>query len=273
MKRSSFLPPLLLTSCHKQLTMLVKAIELALNNMKKETDKHKHQVLFQQCLNRLSMIRENFISEESLLEVPGFSEYVIRQIKNRIDIPPEHANLGKKRKPEKHDQSSTAKKQPSHNFIDDEEYGSSGAKQALIPNPGEGYKPEPGSGAYAVLKALNDESPASLTKEELKLAASHYCRYSMKETGPTSAWKEITLLLRKRLVLKTGKGAQESYIITAKGMEVAGAMDGQNGEKEDLLREIRAIGDILPHIEKALVTRFRSNVCDRKIDHFETLPL
>ena len=95
----------------------------------------------------------------------------------------------------------------------------------------------------------------------------------MKETGSTSAWKEITLLLRKRLVLKTGKGAQESYIITAKGMEVAGAMDGQNGEKEDLLREIRAIGDILPHIEKALVTRFRSNVCDRKIDHFETLPL
>ena len=100
--------------------MLVKAIELALNNMKKETDEHKHQVLFQQCLNRLSMIRENFISEESLLEVPGFSEYVIRQ---------------------------------------------------------------------------------------------------------------------------------------------------------DLLREIRTIGDILPHIEKALVTRFRSNVCDRKIDHFETLPL
>ena len=95
----------------------------------------------------------------------------------------------------------------------------------------------------------------------------------MKETGSTSAWKEITLLLRKRLVLKTGKGAQESYIITAKGMEVAGAMDGQNGEKEDLLREIRAIGDILPHIEKALVTTFRSNVCDRKIDHFETLPL
>ena len=59
--------------------MLVKAIELALNNMKKETDNHKHQVLFQQCLNRLSMIRENFISEESRLEVPGFSEYVIRQ--------------------------------------------------------------------------------------------------------------------------------------------------------------------------------------------------
>ena len=68
----------------------------------------------------------------------------------------------------------------------------SGAHQALIPNPGEGYKPEPGSGAYAVLKALNDEIPASLTKQELKLAASHYCRYSMKETGSTSAWKNNT---------------------------------------------------------------------------------
>ena len=69
----------------------------------------------------------------------------------------------------------------------------------------------------------------------------------------------MTILLRKKMVIRTGKGAEESFILTAKGKEVAEKMEGPNKKKEEFLREIRSIGKILPHIEKALLVRFKSN--------------
>ena len=44
------------------------------------------------------------------------------------------------------------------------------------------------------MKALSEESPPSLRKEELKDVASKYSSKSMKETGPFSAWKEIYMI-------------------------------------------------------------------------------
>ena len=45
-------------------------------------------MLYQQCLNRLSKVQGTTITEEALLEVPGFSEFVLSQIQNRMDYPP-----------------------------------------------------------------------------------------------------------------------------------------------------------------------------------------
>ena len=39
-------------------------------------------------LNRLSKVQGKTITEEAILEVPGFSEFVLSQIKSRIDYPP-----------------------------------------------------------------------------------------------------------------------------------------------------------------------------------------
>ena len=77
--------------------------------------------------------------------------------------------------------------------------------------------------------------------------------------GQLTARKEMTILLHKKMVIRTGKGAEESFILTAKGKEVAKKMEGPNKKKEEFLREIRSIGKILPHIEKALLVRFKSN--------------
>ena len=63
----------------------------------------------------------------------------------------------------------------------------------------------------------------------------------------------------QKMVIRTGKGAEESFILTAKGKEVAEKMEGPNKKKEEFLREIRSIGKILLHIEKALLVRFKSN--------------
>ena len=67
-------------SCHPPLAqvviMLVKSIEVTLNNLKRETEFRKLEVLYQQCLNRLSKVQGTTITEEALLEVPGFSEFV-----------------------------------------------------------------------------------------------------------------------------------------------------------------------------------------------------
>ena len=145
-------------------------------------------MLYQQCLNRLSKVQGTTITEEALLEVPGFSEFVLSQIQNRMDYPP------RKRKADESVPSKPAKKRQSgSNCVDEDDNGLWGVSQAPIPNPGEGFKPQPGSGAFAIVKALSEESPPSLRKEELKDAASKYSSKSMKETGPSSAWKEMTI--------------------------------------------------------------------------------
>ena len=224
-------------SCHppfaQVVIMLVKSIEVTLNNLKRETEFRKLEVLYQQCLNRLSKVQGTTITEEALLEVPGFSEFVLSQIQNRMDYPP------RKRKADESVPSKPAKKRQSgSNCVDEDDNGLWGVSQAPIPNPGEGFKPQPGSGAFAIVKALSEESPPSLRKEELKDAASKYSSKSMNETGPFSAWKEMTILLRKKIVIRTGKGAEESFILTAKGKEVAEKMEGPNKKKEEFLREI-----------------------------------
>ena len=110
-----------------------------------------------------------------------------------MDYPP------RKRKADESVPSKPAKKRQSgSNCVDEDDNGLWGVSQAPIPNPGEGFKPQPGSGAFAIVKALSEESPPSLRKEELKDAASKYSSKSMKETGPFSAWKEMTILLRKK---------------------------------------------------------------------------
>ena len=110
-----------------------------------------------------------------------------------MDYPP------RKRKADESVPSKPAKKRQSGSkCVDEDDNGLWGVSQAPIPNPGEGFKPQPGSGAFAIVKALSEESPPSLRKEELKDAASKYSSKSMKETGPFSAWKEMTILLRKK---------------------------------------------------------------------------
>ena len=227
-------------------------------------------MLYQQCLNRLSKVQGTTITEGALLEVPGFSEFVLSQIKNRMDNPP------RKRKADESEPSKPAKKRQSgsskqhrveatvsdvFDHADNPEVVEIIAKQQQEARvwSGEGFKLQPGSGAFAIVKALSEESPPSLRKEELKDAASKYSSKSMKETGPFSAWKEMTILLRKKMVIRTGKGAEESFLLTSKGKEVAENMEGPNKKKEEFLREIRSIGKILPHIEKALLVRFKSN--------------
>ena len=42
----------------------------------------------------------------------------------------------------------------------------------------------------------------------------------------------------QKMVIRTGKGAEESFILTAKGKEVAEKMEGPNKKKEEFLREI-----------------------------------
>ena len=98
-------------SCHPPLAqvviMLVKSIEVTLNILKRETEFRKLEVLYQQCLNRLSKVQGTTITEEALLEVPGFSEFVLSQIKNRMDNPP------RKRKADESEPSKPAKKRQS----------------------------------------------------------------------------------------------------------------------------------------------------------------
>ena len=49
---------------------------------------------------------------------------------------------------------------------------------------------------------------------------------------PPGRWKGMTILLRKKMVIRTGKGAEESFILTAKGKEVAEKMEDPIKKKE-----------------------------------------
>ena len=120
------------------------------------------------------------------------------------------------------------------------------------------YKPVHASGAYAILKALQNECHPCLKKEELKDAAQVYCDRSMKETGPNSAWKDAAMLLKKRLISKTGKGNQEVYTLTAKGADIAENMDGVNNSRDDFAKQLEQIENISPSIQKAIVRGFKT---------------
>ena len=75
-------------------------------------------MLYQQCLNRLSKVQGTTITEEALLEVPGFSEFVLSQIQNRMDYPP------RKRKADESVPSKPAKKRQSgSDFVDEDDNG------------------------------------------------------------------------------------------------------------------------------------------------------
>ena len=63
--------------------MLVISIVAALTKLKTEAEEFKMTVLYQQCLNRLGKYSETSITEEELGEIPGFSEYVINEIKQK----------------------------------------------------------------------------------------------------------------------------------------------------------------------------------------------
>ena len=250
--------------------MLVISIVAALTKLKSEAEEFKMTVLYQQCLNRLGKYSETSITEEELGEIPGFSEYVINEIKqkatdkrkakddentdSRKKLKENENQVFKRTKPIQSLRSGDLKckecgtnseivpgcnmwkcknclvkecllckkvVQVMHFFGDgDAVKASSGkfcpisynleedsavdnvfknimkASQESVKNI---YEPEHQSGAYAILKALHNETPPTLPKEELKDAAQLFCRTSLKETGPSSAWKDATLLLKRRL--------------------------------------------------------------------------
>ena len=120
------------------------------------------------------------------------------------------------------------------------------------------YRPDHASGAYAILKALQNETPACLKKEELKDAAQIFCDKSFKETGPKSAWKEATLLLKKRLISKSGKGNMEVYSLTAKGSELADNIDGVNNSRDEFLKQLEEIENMSVSMQKAIVQGFKT---------------
>ena len=80
----------------KQARMNVKDIEVALKKLKESSDDFKSFVLYQQLSTQLETTTERSrvtsMSEEALLDVPGFSRYTINEIKNTIS----HKRAGSK---------------------------------------------------------------------------------------------------------------------------------------------------------------------------------
>ena len=58
-------------------------------------------------------------------------------------------------------------------------------KESEVPK----YLPKEGTPALAIVRALRNEIPHCLQKDELKEAAQPFCAESFKETGSSSAWK------------------------------------------------------------------------------------
>ena len=147
-----------------------------------EEDNFKLMVLFQQCSNRLREVEATGFSEAELGDIPGFSEFVICAIKKKFE--------SKRKTGEEQDRGGPKKKlkgilSTMQDKLDDKEP----EKESEVPK----YLPKEGTPAFAIIRALQNEIPHCLQKDELKEAAQPFCAESFKETGSSSAWKATTI--------------------------------------------------------------------------------
>ena len=117
--------------------------------------------------------------------------------------------------------------------------------------------PSPSS---AIVRALRNEIPHCLQKDELKEAAQPFCAESFKETGSSSAWnwKATTILLKKKIISKSKKGSSEFYTLIEKGEELADLMGADEEDSRILINDLKLIGIEAAFMQKAIVRAFRS---------------
>ena len=111
-------------------------------------------------------------------------------------------------------------------------------KESEVPK----YLPKEGTPALAIVRALRNEIPHCLQKDELKEAAQPFCAESFKETGSSSAWKATTILLKKKIISKSKKGSSEFYTLTEKGEELADLMGADEEDSRILINDLKLIG-------------------------------
>ena len=111
-------------------------------------------------------------------------------------------------------------------------------KESEVPK----YLPKEGTPAFAIIRALRNEIPHCLQKDELKEVAQPFCAESFKETGSSSAWEATTILLKKKIISKSKKGSSEFYTLTEKGEELADLMGADEEECRILINDLKLIG-------------------------------
>ena len=212
-----------------------------------EEDNFKLMVLFQQCSNRLREVEATGFSEAELGDIPGFSEFVICAIKKKFE--------SKRKTGEEQDRGGPKKKlkgilSTMQDKLDDKEP----EKESEVPK----YLPKEGTPAFAIIRALRNEIPHCLQKDELKEAAQPFCAESFKETGSSSAWEATTILLKKKIISKSKKGSSEFYTLTEKGEELADLMGADEEDSRILINDLKLIGIEAAFMQKAIVRAFRS---------------
>ena len=120
------------------------------------------------------------------------------------------------------------------------------------------YLPKEGTPALAIIRALRNEIPHCLQKDELKEVAQPFCAESFKETGSSSAWKATMILLKKKIISKSKKGSSEFYTLTEKGEELADLMGADEEDSRILINDLKLIGIEAAFMQKAIVRAFRS---------------